>query len=235
MANQRVPELVAPGVYRVDAFALSNVINVLLLENHDGWTLVDTGTTGSVERIKGALSTLGAGPDALKRIFLTHQHDDHVGGLPGLVEWAPHAEIGATTHEAEVISGRRGMDPPSNPALRFMARNAQPPGVPVTKVLREGDLVSGFHVISTPGHSPGHASLLRDEDDLLFAADAFGRLSRKVRVGVVKALCTDPPLARRSAEKLLAKDFATVVFAHGPVLRAGAKDTLREAVARCRY
>jgi hypothetical protein len=37
------PELIAPGVYRVDAFGLSNAINVLLLENDDGWTLVDTG------------------------------------------------------------------------------------------------------------------------------------------------------------------------------------------------
>ncbi|MDP9438386.1 MAG: MBL fold metallo-hydrolase [Actinomycetota bacterium] len=229
------PENIAPGVYRVDALGLKNVINMLLLENDDGWTLVDTGLAGSVERIKGALGTLGSGPGDLKRIFLTHQHDDHTGGLKGLLEWAPDAEVGATAHEADVISARRGLDPPSNAFFRRMSASADPPGVPVGKVLREGDLVSGFRLISTPGHTLGHASLLRDADGLLFTADAFGCMPRKLRVGVRKAFCADPQLARLSAHKLLAEDFATVVMAHGPVLRTGAREKLQGAVERCRY
>jgi glyoxylase-like metal-dependent hydrolase (beta-lactamase superfamily II) len=229
------PELVAPGVYRLDAIGLQNTISVLLLENDDGWTLVDTGLASSVGRIRDALGALGSGPEDLKRIFLTHQHNDHTGGLPGLLEWAPHAEVGASPHEAEVVSGRRGLDPQSNPVLRFLARNAELPPVPVTTVLREGDFVSGFRVIATPGHTPGHVSLLRDGDGLLFTADAFGCLPRKIRVGVRKAVCVDPPEARRSAEKLLAEDFSTVILAHGKTLRVGAKERLREVVARCRY
>jgi glyoxylase-like metal-dependent hydrolase (beta-lactamase superfamily II) len=229
------PELVAPGVYRVDAIGLQNTISVLLLENEDGWTLVDTGLASSVGRIRDALGALGSRPEDLKRIFLTHQHNDHTGGLPGLLEWAPHAEVGASPHEAEVVSGRRGLDPQSNPVLRFVARNAEFPPVPVTKVLREGDFVSGFQVIATPGHTPGHVSLLRDGDGLLFTADAFGCLPRRIRVGVRKAVCVDPPEARRSAEKLLAEDLSTVILAHGKTLRVGAKERLREVVARCRY
>jgi glyoxylase-like metal-dependent hydrolase (beta-lactamase superfamily II) len=231
------PELLAPGVYRVDAIGLPNAVNVLLLENDDGWTLVDTGTANSVERIRDAITALGSGPEDFKRIFLTHQHDDHTGGAQGLLEWAPHAEVGAPPHEAEVISGRRTRDPFANPVLRFLARNAQLPTVPVTKVLREGDLVSGFRVVSTPGHSLGHVSLLRDADGLLFTADAFGSLPPwgRSRVGVRKFLCADAALARRSAQKLLAQDFSTVVFAHGKSLRTNAKERLSEIVARCRY
>jgi glyoxylase-like metal-dependent hydrolase (beta-lactamase superfamily II) len=229
------PEKMAPGVYRVDAIGFRYAISVLLLENDDGWTLVDTGVAGSVERIKNALTSLGSGPGDLKRVFITHQHDDHTGGLKGLLEWAPGAEVGATAHEADVVSGRRGLDPPSNAFFRRMSSGARPVGVPVGKVLREGDLVSGFRLISTPGHTLGHASLLRDSDGLLFTADAFGCLPRKIRVGVRKALCTDPSLAKRSAQKLLAEDFTTAIMAHGPVLRGDARSRLHRVVERCRY
>ena len=72
------PELIAPGVHRVDASGLSNAINVLLLENDDGLTLVDTGAPNSVGRIREAIATLGSGPEDLRRIFLTHHHPDRV-------------------------------------------------------------------------------------------------------------------------------------------------------------
>lgn len=230
------PDLVAPGVHRVDAVGFRNAINTLLLENDDGYTLVDTGVASSAGRIRDALAALGSGPEDLKRVFVTHQHDDHAGGLKGVLEWAPHAEVGATAHEAAVVSGEIGLDPPSSPLLRFASRNAEPPGVPVPKVLREGDLVSGFRLISTPGHTPGHVSMLRDEDGLLFTADAFGRFPLAgLRVGVLKAFCYDPPAAKLSARKLLAEDFAVVMMSHGPVMRAGARAALHAAVERCRY
>lgn len=227
------PELVAPGVYRIDAIGPKNLLNVLLLENDDGWTLVDTGVKGSVDRIKKAVTDLGSGPGDVKRVFITHHHGDHTGGVNGLLEWAPGMEVWATAHEAEVISGRRGYDAASNRLLGFALRKMRPPGVPVGKVLGAGDLVSGFRVISTPGHTLGHASLLRDSDGLLFTADAFGSLRSTVRVGVAKVFCADPPLAKRSAENLLGEEFATVMFAHGPVLRSGGKAALRDAVDRC--
>jgi glyoxylase-like metal-dependent hydrolase (beta-lactamase superfamily II) len=229
------PERLATGVYRVDAVGIPDAVNVLLLENDDGWTLVDTGVASSVKRIREALAALGSGPEDLRRVFLTHQHSDHTGGLPGILRLTPEAEVGATQHEAEVISGNRPPDPSSNPLVRFMSRSAKLPTAPVGKVLREGDLVSGFRIISTPGHTLGHVSLLRDEDGLLFTADAFGCMPRKLRVGVRRAFCTDYELAKRSAQKLLAEDFSTVVFSHGRSLRAGAKGRLRQVVAERRY
>ena len=107
---------------------------------------------------------------------------------------SPEAELGTTEHEAEIVSGSRRLDERPNRIVRALDRRLQLSTAPVGKVLREGDLVSGFRVILTPGHTSGHASLLRDEDGLLFTGDAFGAVAlRRIRVGVVKIFCTDPP------------------------------------------
>ena len=230
-----VPERISSGVYRVDAVGFPNSISVLLIEGDDGWTLVDTGVGSSPGRIREAMTSLGGVPEDLKRIYLTHQHPDHVGGLPGVREWAPAAELLASEREAEVISGRRPKDPGSNRVFNFLTRNQKLPTAPIDRTVDEGDVVAGFRVVFTPGHTPGHTSLLRDEDGLLFTADAFGALGRRIRVGGVKAFCTDPKEARRSAEKLLGENFDTVVMTHGRPLIAGARRQIREAVERCDY
>jgi glyoxylase-like metal-dependent hydrolase (beta-lactamase superfamily II) len=59
------PERIATGVYRVDAIRIPNAINVLLLENDDGWTLVDTGAESEAGRIRDAITALGSGPEAI--------------------------------------------------------------------------------------------------------------------------------------------------------------------------
>ena len=229
------PERVASGVYRVDAIGMSNAISVLLLEDHDGFALVDTGLGSSASRIREAMAVLGGRPEDLKRIYITHHHPDHIGGLPGVLEWATDAEVVAPGHEAQIISGRREPDPVSSPLLRFFSRFQKLPTSPVDRVAREGDMVAGFRIASTPGHTLGHTSLLRDEDGVLFTGDAFGVLLSKVRVGGTKAACTNPPQAKRSAERLLAEDFDTVIMTHGKPLYAGARRQLKEAVARCNY
>ncbi len=232
----RVPERIASGVYRVDAIGLSNSISVLLIDGDDGWTLVDTGMRASVLRIQEALAALGAGPNELRRIYLTHHHLDHIGGLPAVRWWATEAEVVASDHEARIISGERPLDPPSNRVFRLFARRQELPTVPIDRTVSEGDSLAGFRVVATPGHTGGHTSLLSDRHGLLFTADAYGTLpltpSGKARVGVRKFLCTDPAEAQRSAEKLLEEEFETAVFSHGKPLREGAKQRLREIAAR---
>lgn len=228
-------EQLAPGVYRIDAIGLSQLVNIFAIEDDDGWTLVDTGIPSSPKRIQAALKGLGIVPEVVTTIYLTHHHLDHIGGLPAMGSWASDAEVVAPEHEAEIIAGKRPADMSSNSVFRVMQRFGRLPVIPVTRSVREGAIVAGFRVIATPGHSLGHTSLLSDHHGVLLTGDAFGAMPRKLRVGVRKAFCVDPAMAKGSAEKLLAEECRTVAFSHGPVLRDRPKDRLRQIIAECRY
>jgi glyoxylase-like metal-dependent hydrolase (beta-lactamase superfamily II) len=225
-----LPEKIAPGIYRVDAIAFKYKVSVYLIADRDGWTLVDTALESSVTRIKEALLALGGDAETLKRIYLTHHHSDHIGGLGALAEWAPQAEIIASAGEAAIISGQQPPDRSENPIMRAMTERQQLPTHPVSRTVSEGDTVAGFRVIATPGHSMNHTSLFHEDHRLLLTADAFGQLFTKIQVGVTKPFCSDPALAQQSAKKLLDLDFITVSLSHGPVLHDDAKASLRAAV-----
>ena len=86
----------------------------------------------------------------------------------------------------------------------------------------------GIEVIHTPGHTAGHCAYLwPDHGGVLFVGDAvanwFGRLGPA-------PLAEDWNEARASARKLAEREFATVVFGHGPVLKDGAAARLRAFV-----
>src|SRR4051794_22867096 len=91
------PDLPAPGTAREVApgvrwlrmplpFQLDH-INLWLLQEDDGWTIVDTGigdagTRALWERVFASLS----GKFDLKRVVLTHYHPDHAGNAAWLCE-----------------------------------------------------------------------------------------------------------------------------------------------------
>jgi glyoxylase-like metal-dependent hydrolase (beta-lactamase superfamily II) len=227
-------ERLADGVFRVDAVPIRYAISVLLINDAQGWTLVDTGVSITPRVVKHALRSLGATAVDLKTIYLTHHHSDHVGGLHQIREWNAAADVAAFTYEAEILRGERNKDELSNPLLNLLMKPTKVRIVPQTRSLDEAATVGGFRVVATPGHTGGHTSLLSDKHGILFTADAFGRVPDKLGVGVRPGFCTDPTQAMRSAEKLLEEDYETVVFSHGPVIRSDAKKRLEQIIAHSR-
>lgn len=113
---------------------------------------------------------------------MTHAHFDHVGALKTL---ASEGDVPVYAHSAEhsYLDGTRSY-PPADPGVGggLLARLSPLfPTRPVNVASRLYDLPSDHSVpflpqwrwIHTPGHTPGHVSLWREDDRVLIAGDAF--------------------------------------------------------------
>ena len=195
-------------------------VNVYLLAEDDGLTVVDTAIAGSAKPILAAASELGA---PIARILLTHAHSDHVGSLDKLAEQVPDAEVLISSRDARLLRKDRTMDPGEPDAkLRggFPGTKTQP-----TRTLDPGDRVGSLEVIAAPGHTPGHIALLDTRDRTLLCGDAYSTLG-----GVETSARANPrfplpafatwhrPTALESARALRALEPAALAPGHGKVV-----------------
>ena len=167
---------VAPGVWYVPAL----MANLYFVGEKNGpWVMVDAGTPGTAWRIREAAHELfGTRPP--EAIVLTHGHFDHVGALNELAEgW--NVPVFAHPLEFPYLDGRDNYPPPDPTVGGFMAQLSRvfpKSGINVASRLHAMMIdnsiphMSGWRVVHTPGHTPGHVSLFRDEDKVLIAGDA---------------------------------------------------------------
>ena len=119
--------------------------------------------------IENRLKDLNLTPSDIKMVILTHMHWDHVGGLryftrcPVVVQ---KAEYRFAFHPDTFVSGQ------------YM-RNHFDFQVPYKIIEGDSMLLPGLSVISTPGHSPGHQSVvirLRSGQSHIITGDAVSTL-----------------------------------------------------------
>lgn len=185
-----------------------------------GDVLVDAGTHAARRRILRELR--GREPTAH---LVTHGHPDHFGSSHAVCEeldvplWAGDADAGA-------VESGRPVAPPTR--LGEVMSRTKLAGHPVARRLHEGDNVgAGFHVLETPGHTPGHVALWREADRTLIAGDVFFNLPR---LGAPPGFLTyDAERNRASMRRLAELRPALVLFGHGPPLRDA--DRLARAAA----
>ena len=211
---------IAPRVWRIPT-AIGDLINTFALVDDDGTvTLVDAGLSRGHKRIRAGLAALGAQPSAVRRIVVTHAHRDHVGGLRKLVN---HTGAEVASHEREAPYLRDGRSSRFGRGRRHTFRR-----VVVAEQFMDGSLLpvaGGLRVIHTPGHTPGHVSLLHAPTGVLITGDALFNM-RAIRYSP-GWLCTDAELNRKSADVLGDLDYDVAAFTHGPEIRAGAREAVR--------
>jgi len=196
--------------------------------------LIDAGTPGNCDRILSALARIGVQPLHVKRIIVTHHHWDHVGSLWELKK-RTGGEVFAHTRDAEYITGKRHRRPPRGAVGRiayalfgaFRTRTVQ--GVDVERRGDDGDHIGGFAVIHTPGHTPGHICLLRE--NYLFAGDLFQPTAGAFRE-TPHIFTADVPTSRMSIRRIAEFDFEFILAAHSPPHVFGSADKVRELATR---
>jgi glyoxylase-like metal-dependent hydrolase (beta-lactamase superfamily II) len=191
-----------PLPYRLDH------VNIYLVRNTEGWTVLDTGLgTDACRRVWDKLLGGPLAGQRLTSMVVTHFHPDHVGlagwladrfGLPLsmprpeylyslALQYAP-GDLGADMHRP--FYRRHGLSPEVTEAVLGRGHEylRQTTGVPTTyhriqhgDVLRIGD--RAFRVMTGGGHALEQAMLYRPEDKLFFAADqVIARISPNVSV-----------------------------------------------------
>lgn len=246
-----------PATTVADGLALLRIgfVNVFLVGEEDcadrEWVLVDAGLPGSARRIRHAAEAR-FGPGVRPRcIVLTHAHFDHVGALETLAsEW--DCEIWAHQLELPFLTGRSSY-PPFDPTVGGGAMARMSPLFPrgplhlsgrVRALSADGSIpgMPGWRWIHTPGHTPGHVSLFRDDDRVLVAGDAvvttkqesmLAAFTQRAEMHGPPAYATpDWPAAHHSVQAIAELAPRVLATGHGRALEGDAVQQGLELLAR---
>ncbi len=207
-------------------------VNAYLVREDDGLTLVDCLLPRSAGLVLAAAAEAGA---PIRRIVLTHAHADHIGSLDALAAALPGVEVAIGASDARLLAGDTSLDPgePQSKLRGSYPGTATRP----TRLLQAGDRVGSLEVVSSPGHTPGHAALLDVRDRTLLAGDAYATLGGVATTArpnprfPLPALATwHRPTALASARTLRALGPTRLAVGHGRVVDAPL-DAMDRAIA----
>ena len=213
-------------------------MNCYLVRESDSYTLIDTTIGGAAQGILHAARATGSEPIA--RIALTHAHSDHIGSVDALVAGLGKVDVAISRRDAPLAGKppKKSLEPGAPQGKvkgGFPGMNTRP-----THLLSDAELFGSLRVLTTPGHTPGHASFFDERDGTLYTGDALICMGGEVHIPgfgpwyfPLASLATwNKPLALHSAEKLLeilGTDIRRYASGHGRLVEGGPA-LLRQAI-----
>jgi glyoxylase-like metal-dependent hydrolase (beta-lactamase superfamily II) len=156
--------------------------------------LIDTGAGRSIKRLVENIEAVGVDPKSVKRVVLTHNHIDHIGGMEYLKS---NFDVKFFMHELD--AGAVEMGDGIVTAASMYGVRLDPINIDV--VFSDAAFSLDFDdtklvLLHTPGHTPGSVSPYIDIDGLrvLFAQDVHGPF--------MDVFGSDIGMWRKSMEKL---------------------------------
>jgi glyoxylase-like metal-dependent hydrolase (beta-lactamase superfamily II) len=228
--TSHVGEEIAPDLF----FYNIQIVNICLVGNKKSWVLVDAGMPKSADVIFSLVEDRFGSSSRPQAIVLTHGHFDHVGAIAELIK---HWNVPVYAHELEIpyLTGQKSYPEP-DPTVEggILAKiSALFPNEPINlgghvhKLSGDGKVphMQGWRWIHTPGHTPGHISLFREQDRALIAGDAFVTvrqdslykvLTQEQEInGPPRYFTTDWKAARESVKKIRDLHPSVAVTGHG--------------------
>lgn len=228
------------------------IVNICLVGRPDSkdFVLVDAGMPQSADDIISVTEERFGVNNPPKAIILTHGHFDHVGAI---IELVKHWQVPVYAHELELpyLTGKERYPEPDPTVEGGMVAKMSLlfPNEPIklgdhVEVLpTDGSVphMPSFRWVHTPGHTPGHISLFREEDRALIAGDAFITVKQEYLYKVLtqeqeisgppRYLTTDWDAARASVEKLEKLHPSVAITGHGlPMSGTQLTDSLQKLV-----
>ena len=188
---------------------------------HEGvLRLVDTGETAAVrnvpfarfevtreQELPGAMAAAGLKLEDVSEVVLTHAHGDHIDGVV-------HVRAPVLLNDAEL----HFLGTPMARAMRRVLRQPLPPGFAPAPLLLDGEPFGAFRrsralsedgrivAVETPGHTPGHISVICVDDagrHVMLAGDVTDTLEQ-LHARRADAIGPDPALHVATLEMILA-------------------------------
>jgi glyoxylase-like metal-dependent hydrolase (beta-lactamase superfamily II) len=217
-------------------------VPVVALETDDGWTLLDTGINtalmrdpplyarlhgrnheitpilppGGGEPLREALGAHDVALSDITRIYLSHLHNDHAGGLRlfdrSVPVWVQRRELqyGITDHPFPERHGMFRIDY-DDPEIDWRLLDG------------DAELAPGVSAVLTPGHTPGHQSFVIDLPEgggyvLAFdAADLRENVEHELPVGgFVHCIAEDTVAPIRKLKQIAADRGYELIPGHDP-------------------
>jgi N-acyl homoserine lactone hydrolase len=213
--RRRRLDLLLPGVWSEPV-----PIHCWAIEHDDGVLLVDTGETATArdvpfarfdvtveQELPGALAAVGLSPADVSQVVLTHHHGDHVDGVV-------HVTAPVRVNDVEL----RFVGAVSSRVMRRVLRQPLPRGfAPEPLSLDDGPFGGFSHsralsadgrivAVATPGHTPGHMSVICVDDadrHVMLAGDVSDSLEQ-LHARRADAVGPDPAVHVATLETILA-------------------------------
>ncbi len=218
-------------------------IHCWAIEHGDQLWLVDTGETAQArnvpfarfavaasDELPGALAAAGLSVGDVNNVVITHMHGDHIDG-------AIHVRGSVLVHGRELEFSRTF----GARTMQRILRQPVPPGIDFRPLALDGGAFGGFAesrslsddgrivAVSTPGHTPGHISVICIDDEgrhVMLAGDATDSLEQ-LRSLRVDAISPKPAVALDTMRRILdhGRQHPTVYLpAHDPESVARLRD-----------